>query len=106
MSPRLGRCPICDASSGHNPDCGDLARTILARVLILAAEAEIKGDSLQGIPELKLVGNAYLGMAQRIFATLGYPHEWKKQQVIEAFDLIHPRFSEASEPAPPTSVEG
>ena len=72
MSPQLGRCPVCDAFSGHGPDCGDLARTILARVLILAAEAEIKGNNLRGIPELKLVGNAYLGMSQRIYLTLGY----------------------------------
>jgi len=42
----------------------------LAQVLVLAAEADIKGASLQEIPELKLVGNAYRGMSERIFALL------------------------------------
>jgi hypothetical protein len=42
----------------------------LAKVLVLAAEADLKGEKLQEIPELKLVGNAYRGMSERIFACL------------------------------------
>jgi hypothetical protein len=45
----------------------------LAQVLVLAAEADIKGTRLQEIPELKLVGTAYCGMSERIFALLDTP---------------------------------
>lgn len=67
-------CPVCGApdpaTDGHDSDCGRLARSILAQVFILAAEAELKGEKLRKmkVPELNLVGNAYLGMAERIFA--------------------------------------
>lgn len=71
--PTMGSCPVCDSAEGHTPDCGASARRILARVLVLAAEADIKGTSLQGIPELKLVGIAYCGMSERIFALLNQP---------------------------------
>lgn len=35
-------------------------------VLALADEAERKGTQLQELPQLRLVGNAYVGMAERI----------------------------------------
>jgi hypothetical protein len=43
----------------------DMAEKVAA-VLDLADEAEAKGRSLQQVPEMRLVGNAYVGMAQRI----------------------------------------
>ena len=71
--PTMGLCPVCNSAQGHSPDCGASARRILAQVLVLAAEADIKGTRLQEIPELKLVGTAYCGMSERIFALLDTP---------------------------------
>lgn len=51
---------------------GDLRATV-ARVRALADEAEAKGQVLQAIPELQLIGNAYVGMAERIRAALETP---------------------------------
>lgn len=63
-------CLVCGAVYGHDPDCADMARNILARMLALAADAQIKGGNLQTIPELRLVGNAYCGMSERMFKVL------------------------------------
>jgi hypothetical protein len=43
------------------------------RVKALAQEAQMKGERLQQIPELKLVGNAYVGMSERILKALEEP---------------------------------
>jgi hypothetical protein len=43
------------------------------RVKALAQEAQRKGENLQQVPELKLVGNAYVGMSERILKALEEP---------------------------------
>ncbi len=56
---------VYDGMHGITRDAAPPVKAISA-VLKLADQSEGKGRILQSIPEMKLVGNAYTGMAQRI----------------------------------------
>lgn len=66
----FNKCHICDSTQNHLQDCGLKARRMLIQLRALAYSAHLKGENLQGIPELKLVGNAYVGMSQRMMSII------------------------------------
>lgn len=62
----LNECHVCGSTQNHRQNCGFKARQMLVQLRALAYSASLKGENLQGIPELVLVGNAYVGMSQRM----------------------------------------